>query len=482
VALSRPAAGPGLDPGETVAGLELVLEHARRYLEALDEAPVRRPDSDEVARTVRGPLPEDGDGTVDALRRLIEVSDGARVASTGPRFFHWVIGGVTPAALGADWLASLLDQNAGGFDASPLAAEVETVAIRWLLDLFGLPASWGGVLVTGGTMANYTGLAAARQWWAKRHGVNLDAEGFEGLPTVPVLTSGFVHVTALKSLGMLGLGRGRTRICEADETGRLDLDLMEKTLQELDGAPAILIGNAGEVNAGHFDPIAELADLAERYGAWLHVDGAFGLFAAISPRTQPLLEGVDRAHSVASDGHKWLNVPFDCGFVFVREQTLLSEVFGAGADYLPEADEERPIYAFMAPELSRRARSFSVWATLCAYGRSGYREIVERCLDNAAHLLAIVEAAPDLELLAPAPLNVVCFRYRPDGVAEDELDELNLAISERVLKDGRVYMGTSRWAGKVGFRPTFVNWRTTAADAELVVEVVRDLGRTVAGG
>jgi glutamate/tyrosine decarboxylase-like PLP-dependent enzyme len=470
------------DPAEAVEALEAVLEHARRYLDELDDAPVRKPESDEVARSVRGSLPEDGDGTMEALRALLEASDGARVASSGPRFFHWVIGGTTPAALAADWLASVLDQNAGGYPASPLASELESVSIEWLLDLFGLPASWSGVLVTGGTMANFTGLAAARRWCAARQGIDVERDGLAALPQIPVLTSGFVHVSAVKSLGMLGLGRATPTICAADETGSLDLDLMERKLKELDGTPAIIIGNAGEVNAGLFDPIAELADLAERYGAWLHVDGAFGLFAALSPRTRHLVEGVDRAHSVSADGHKWLNVPYDSGFVFVREQPMLAEVFYAGADYLPESDEEHPIFGYMGPELSRRARSLAVWATLRAYGRSGYCAIVEGSLDNAAHLAELVESAPDMELLAPAPLNIVCFRYRPEGVDESELNELNLAIEERVLTDGRVYVGTTRWAGKVAFRPAFVNWRTTTDDAALVLDVVRDLGRQISAG
>jgi glutamate/tyrosine decarboxylase-like PLP-dependent enzyme len=464
------------DPADAIAALESVLEQARLYLQELDEAPVRKADSDEAARRARGALPEGGDGTQETLRALFEIADGARVATSGPRFFHWVIGGTTPAALAADWLASAIDQNAGGWHSSPLATELETVSISWLLDLFGLPSSWSGVLVTGGTMANFTGLAAARRWCASRSGVDVEKEGLAALPQIPILSSGFIHVSALKSLGMLGLGRATPTICSADAAGHLDLARMEEELKRLDGAPAIVVGNAGEVNAGHFDPIAELAELAERYGAWLHVDGAFGLFAGASPRTRHLLDGIEGAHSVSSDGHKWLNVPYDCGFTFVREASLLGEAFYAGADYLPESEDERPNYAFMAPELSRRARSLSVWATLKAYGRAGYREIVERCLDNAAHVAQSVEEAPDMELLAPAPFNIVCFRYRPEGVPERELDALNLEIEERILMDGRVYVGSTRWAGTVGFRPAFVNWRTTRSDAELILEVIRDLG------
>jgi glutamate/tyrosine decarboxylase-like PLP-dependent enzyme len=211
-----------------------------------------------------------------------------------------VIGGTTPAALAADWLAVVLDQNAGGWHATPLATELETVSIAWLIDLFGLPSSWSGVLATGGTMANFTGLAAARRWCAGRSGVDVEKQGLAALPQIPILSSGFIHVSAVKSLGMLGLGRATPTICSADATGRIDLERMKEELKRLDGTPAILIGNAGEVNAGHFDPIADLAELAERYGAWLHIDGAFGLFAGASPRTQHLLDGIEGAHSVTS--------------------------------------------------------------------------------------------------------------------------------------------------------------------------------------
>jgi glutamate/tyrosine decarboxylase-like PLP-dependent enzyme len=324
-------------------------------------------------------------------------------------------------------------------------------------------------------MANFTALAAARQWWGERRGVDVSIDGLAGLPQAPVLTSGFVHVTGQKALAMLGLGRSRLTIC-ADAVGAMDLAALQRELRSLDGDPAIVIGNAGEVNTGLFDPLEEIADLCDEYGAWLHVDGAFGLFARVSPRTAELAAGVERAHSVISDGHKWLNVPFDCGFAFVRDRELLGRTFAAGAAYLPEASDDRPIFAFRAPELSRRARSLAVWATLAAYGRSGYRAIVERCLDNAARLAAQVEESDDFELLAPVPLNVVCFRYRPPGIPESELDDLSDRIADAVLTDGRIYVGITRWAGKVAFRPAFVNWRTTGADVDLILETLRDLG------
>jgi glutamate/tyrosine decarboxylase-like PLP-dependent enzyme len=471
-------ADPLISAEDVIPALERVLEHARAYVTQFD-GPVRTPEADEAARSFSGTLPEDGDGTLATITRLVERGTEAHVRSGGPRFFHWVIGGSTPAALAADWFAALVDQNAGAWDSSPLSVQLETLALAWLQDLFGLPAGWSGVLTTGATTANFTALAAARQWWGEQHGVDVAARGFAGLPAVPVLTSGFVHVTSLKALAMLGIGREQVTYCSADDTGRLDIAALERELVALDGAPALVIANAGEVNAGHFDPIGEMSRLAHAHKAWLHVDGAFGLFARVSPHTAALADGVETADSVISDGHKWLNVPFDCGFAFVRDPALLTAVFAAAASYLP--DEE--VFAFRGPELSRRARSLAVWATLAAYGRSGYRALVERCLDNAAHVAREVEAADDLELLAPAPLNIVCFRYRPPGVDETALDELNLAIGRAVLTDGRVYVGTTRWASKIGFRPAFVNWRTTAADADLMLETVRDLGqRLLASG
>jgi len=449
--------------------LAYAVREATRYLAELDESPVLPAGASDAADALAGALPEDGDGALAALTELVEQGLGAATRSSGPRFFHFVTGGVTPAAQGADWLASTLDQNAFSAVSSPLAVRLESVAIEWLLDLFRLPSSWGGVLTTGATTANFTALAAARRWWAERHGVDVDERGFEGLPAPPIFSSGYVHPSATKALAMLGLGRGSVRVLTEDAAGRLNTDSLERELASLDGAPAILIGNAGDVNTGDFDPIEPMADLAERYGAWLHVDGAFGLFARLTPRASGLATGVERANSVISDGHKWLNVPYDCGFAFLRDPAPLHATFGFSAAYLP--GDELP-----GPEASRRARSLAVWTTLRAYGRSGYRAMVERHLDLAQRLAERVDASPVLERLAEVPLNIVCFRFRPPGADESALDDLNARIGRTLLKDGRVYVGTTRYEGRVAFRPAIVNWRTTAADVELIAAVVVELG------
>jgi glutamate/tyrosine decarboxylase-like PLP-dependent enzyme len=451
---------------------------AERFLAALDGAPAAPPGIDEAAASFAiGPLPSEGAGALAAVGELVERGLPGATRSAGGRFFHFVTGGGTPAALAADWLASAIDQNSFSWVSSPLGSRLERVALSWLKDLFELPAGWGGVLTTGATMANFTALAAARRWWAAQHGVDVDQRGWAGLPSLPVLTSGYVHTSAIKALTMLGVGRDSVRRFSADPTGALDLEGLERALVQLGGRPAVLIATAGEVNAGDFDPIAALAEIADSNGAWLHVDGAFGLFARASSEARGLAAGVENAHSVISDGHKWLNVPYDCGFAFVRDASLMHGTFAlTGAPYLPDGSEERPSFGDRGPEASRRARALAVWATLKAYGRDGYRAMVDRHIRLARRVGAQVEAAADLELLAPVRLNVICFRYRPPGYSEAALDDLNRRLGARLLADGRVYFGTTIYGGRVAFRPAISNWRTREEDVDLIVAVTRELG------
>jgi glutamate/tyrosine decarboxylase-like PLP-dependent enzyme len=465
---------------ETEAALRLVAEEAGKYLAELDDSPARLPAADEAAARFDGSLPEEGSGAVEALLELIENGVPAAVRSSGPRMFHFVTGGVTPAALGGDWLASALDQNAFSWVGTPLGSRLEAVAIRWLKELFHLSASWAGVLTTGATMANFTALAAARHWYGEHHGVDVEERGLAGLPPVTVLSSGYIHVSAVKALAMLGIGRASVRRLARDRVGRLDLEALEASLRDLGGAPSIVVATAGEVNAGDFDPIEAVADLAGRHGAWLHVDGAFGLFARISPRAEALAAGVERADSVIADGHKWLNVPYDSGFAFVRDPMALPKAFTASADYLPSPEDPHPNFGYFGPEMSRRARALPAWASLRAYGRAGYRAMVERHLDLAQRLAERIDEEPDLERLADVPLNVVCFRFRPAGLDEGDLDELNRRLGEALIEDGRVYVGTTTYDGRVALRPAIVNWRTTERDVDALVDVAIELGTKLA--
>jgi glutamate/tyrosine decarboxylase-like PLP-dependent enzyme len=467
---------------ELERALELAAGEARAYLAGLAGDHVQPPGSLEAVAEIGGELPERGDGALAAIAELGRLGQEGATRSSGPRFFHFVIGGATPAALAADWLTSALDQNASAWIASALGTRLELVALDWLRQLFGLPKQFGGVLVTGGTMANFLCLAAARDWCAEQLGSSAAEAGLAGAPQIPVLTSGYVHASAMKSLALLGVGRANVRKLTRDPRGRLDLDQLGPELDDLDGRPAIVIANAGEVNAGDFDPIEEMAELAERHGVWLHVDGAFGLFARLSPRSAQLAAGTERASSVSSDGHKWLNVPHDCGFAFVREDRWNRDSLSEGAAYLPAPDDPRPTLAYHSPEGSRRARALVVWATLRAYGAEGYRAMVERHLDLATHLAARVDAESEFERLAEAPLNIVCFRWRPRGVPEDELDGLNRRLGEALLEDGRVFAGTTLFEGKVAFRPAIVNWRTHEADVDLLVDVLSELGQHLLEG
>ncbi len=465
--------------GELREALELAAREATSYAEALPGEPVLRPGAEQALEGWEPELPERGDGALVTLRELISRAEESATRSSGPRFFHFVMGGTTPAALGADWLTSALDQVAAAWASSPLASKLETIAVRWLRDLFELHADHSGVLVTGATMANFTGLVAARGWWAEHLGIDADEAGLAGLPPPRILSSGFVHPSAVQAVGMLGLGRANVRRLARDDAGRLDLAALERELGT--GEPAIVIANAGEVNAGEFDPLAEIAGLTRAHETWLHVDGAFGLFARLAPESRPLTEGIEHADSIAADAHKWLNVPYDCGFAFVRSPERLARALSIVAAYLPSPDDPRPNPGFFTPENSRRARAFAVWATLRAYGREGHRAMVERHLRLARHLAEGVDAAPELERLAEVKLNIVCFRANPPGVAPEALDELNRELGEALLRDGRVFAGTTTYEGRVALRPAIVNWQTTEVDVDLLLERVLDLAGEIAG-
>ena len=460
--------------------IKLIANEAASYIRSLDERPVRSQGVHKLLTAFDAPLPSVGSGAIQALEELIRKGVGGAVASAGPRCFHFITGGTTPAALGADWLTTTLDQMAYAWVASPIAAKLELVSLAWLKDLFDLPSDWGGIMTTGATMANFVCLAAARQWWGQKHGIDIAEQGFAGLPEVPVLSSGYIHASTVKALGMLGMGRSSLRKFIQDSTGSLDRQAMERALKDLEGSPSIIVATAGEPNAGAFDPIEELVKLAEQYNAWLHVDGAFGLFARLSSQSGNLTEGVDRAHSVTVDGHKWLNVPYDCGFAFVNNASLLVRVFTHSAEYLPDPTDLEPVMGALGPEMSRRARSLTVWASLRAYGQRGITEMIERHMGLAKCLAQLVDDAPDLERLADVPLNVVCFRYNPGELIEQRLNEINQAIGEAIIEDGRVYIGTTTYQNKVALRPAIVNWRTREEDIELIVDIVQELGGRIA--
>ena len=463
---------PALERGEMAAALRQAALAAEQYVAQLDASLVQ-PRGD---ASIEESLSAEGVGSLQSLAELAMAISETATRSSGPRFFHFVMGGGTPAAVGADWLTSTIDQNAYNWISSPFGMRLEQISVSWLKDMFGVPAEWSGVLTSGATMSNFAGLASARRWWGLEQGVDIDSRGFAGLPSIPVFAGGYLHASAVKALGMLGVGRQTPRLLTRDDAGRFDVPALERELVALEGRPSIVIATAGDVNTGDFDPIRAISALTRRHHAWLHIDGAFGLFAALSPSTRHLVDGVDAADSIAVDGHKWLNVPYDTGFAFVRDSSAHAGAFAASAAYLGQEALARPVFGNLGPEMSRRARALPVWATLRAYGRDGYRAMVERHVSLAQRVARQVDAASDLERLADTQLNVVCFRYRPREVPESDLDEFNRRLGAMVLEDGRVYFGTTEYMGKVAFRPAVVNWRTREEDVDLIVEVVRELG------
>lgn len=445
-----------------------------------DERIALQPDAETVLRNFHQPLPMEGCGAASTIERLVELNETAGGNTSGPKCFHFVIGGSTPAALAADLLATAYDAITYTWALSPAGVEMEVQALDWLKELFELPSEWSGVMVTGATMANFVCLASARQWWGEQLGVDVSETGLAGVEQMPVLTSGFIHASTLKCLAVQGVGRGNVQQFTRDDFGRLDIEAFEQALVALNGKPALVIVNAGEVNAGEFDPVNEMIDLARQHNCWIHVDGAFGLFAKVSPRIAHFVEGIEKADSATVDGHKWLNVPYDSGYAFVRDYGLMARAFRYSADYLPDENSERPTFGAIGPESSRRARSFAVWATLKAYGREGQRRIVEHCLDIAAYFANRVKETEDLELMNDPQLNIVAFRYNPGGMGDEALNELNERLGEAVLADGRFLVGTSRIGAHTIFRPAFSNWRTREDDVDEFADVVLEIAKNYA--
>jgi glutamate/tyrosine decarboxylase-like PLP-dependent enzyme len=448
-------------------------------IRGMDDRPAFTVGAEVALEGLKEPLPDTGCGAQKSIERLLELNASAAANTGGPKCFHFIIGGNTPAAMAADILATAFETVTYTWIVSPVGVQMEIQALDWLKELFGLPASMTGIMVTGATMANFVGLAAARQWWGEQLGFDISETGIAGLPQMPILTSGFVHASTLKVLALQGVGRANVQKFSRDDFGRLDIAAMEKALIALDGQPALVVVNAGEVNAGEFDPVKDMIKLARQHNCWVHVDGAFGLFARVSPRVAHFADGVELADSVTVDGHKWLNVPFDSGYAFVRDHGLLTRAFRYSADYLPAEDNPRPTLGAIGPESSRRARSFAVWATLKAYGRNGHRRIVEHCLDIAQHFALEVRNHQQLELMADVAFNIVAFRFNPGGLNDVQLDVLNQRLGEVILTDGRFMAGTSKIGARTVFRPAFSNWRTRDTDVEEFAKVVVELGATL---
>jgi glutamate/tyrosine decarboxylase-like PLP-dependent enzyme len=454
---------------DRVGGLRAAVDQAERFLRGLDERPVRAEvDAKEIRALLGGPLREHGESPEAVIESLAAGADPGIVASAGPRHFGFVIGGALPAALAADWLVSAWDQCAAFHSLSPAAAAIEEIAAEWTLDLLGLPASASVGFVTGAQGANTTGLAAARHGVLARVGWDVESQGLVGAPRVHVVCGAQAHATIYTALRLIGLGSETAIRVAADDQGRMRAGELESALAALDG-PTIVCAQAGNVATGAFDPFEPIADACAEHGAWLHVDGAFGLWAAAAPSTRHLLEGVDRADSWALDAHKWLNVPYDSAMAIVAEPETHRAAMSLAASYLVADAGQRDSTNYV-PESSRRARAVPVYAAMRALGRAGVAELVERNCANARRMAGLMAELDGVEILNDVVLNQVLVRF-PGG------DEANAGMIEAVQRDGTCWLGGTQWDGQTVMRVSFSNWATTENDVDRTAEAIAGILR-----
>lgn len=444
--------------------LRRVLEEAEAFLGGLDERPVApATDVDGVVAALGGPLPEHPQDPLRVVEDLVAGATPGLVATPSGRFFGWVIGGVLPAALAADWLTSTWDQNAGLLASSPAAAGAEQVAAGWLLDLLGLPVGAAVGFVTGGMMANFTCLAAARDEVLRRTGWDVTADGLQGAPRVSVVVGEERHDTVDVALRYLGLGEARSHRVAVDDQGRLRTDALAAVLGGLPEGPRIVCLQAGNVHSGAFDPVADAVEVAHAAGAWVHVDGAFGLWAAAAPAHRALLAGYEAADSWATDAHKTLNVPYDSGLAVVADAAALQRAMGVHAAYLIQ--DERPDPLATVPEFSRRARGLPVWAALRSLGRSGVADLVEGLCVRARQFADGLAELPATTVLNDVVYTQVCVAFADDAETRE--------VARRLLGEGTAWMTPSVWRGRAVLRISVSNWRTTAEDVERTLAAVR---------
>jgi glutamate/tyrosine decarboxylase-like PLP-dependent enzyme len=431
----------------------------------------------ELRKALGGPLPETPSDPREVIASLASAAEPGLVATPSGRFFGFVIGGATPAALAADWLTSAWDQNACLSMLAPAAAAVEDVAGEWLRELLGLPAHASVSFVTGGQMANVTCLAAARNWVLRSAGWDVEADGLIGAPPLRVLAGADRHGTIDRALRYLGLGTRCVVPIATDGQGRMRPEALRAALRAPAGAgfaeakpanqalsgPVIVCAQVGEVNTGAADPIGAVCDAAHEAGAWVHVDGAFGLWAAVSPRLRRQLDGIERADSWATDAHKWLNVPYDSGLAFTAHPEAHRAAMSMRASYLTHGDERDPMD--YTPESSRRARAFGVYAAIRALGRTGITDLVERCCALAERFAGRFTAEPGVEVLNDVVLNQVLVRFGDD-------DGLTRDVVRQVQAEGTCWASGTTWRGRAAMRISVSNWSTDEDDVDRSVEAI----------
>jgi glutamate/tyrosine decarboxylase-like PLP-dependent enzyme len=457
--------------------LDRTLGHALEHLENLEHTSVA------ATATLAGlrqrlvrPLTEAGLDPAQVIDDLVADVQGGLLGSAGGRFFGWVIGGSVPAALAADWLTSAWDQNAAMYACGPAEAVIEEVCGQWLKELLRLPATASFALVTGCQMAHVTGLAAARNALLSRRGWDVERQGLAGAPRIRILSTHERHGTVERAVRLLGLGSECVIDLPADAEGRLRAEVLLPALQAQAGQLTIVLLQAGDLNIGAYDPFAELIPLAHAHGAWVHVDGAFGLWAAASPTYRHLLQGVEQADSWATDGHKWLNVPYDCGYAFVADAQSHRASWSHRASYLTHAEEARDQIDWN-PEWSRRGRGVATYAALRQLGRAGVADLVERTCRHARALVTCIGQLPGAEMVWEPQINQGLVRYldlKP-GATEADHDRRTDAVIGAILATGEAFFGGTTWRGKRCMRVSVCNWQTSDSDVERAVMAVKEV-------
>ncbi|SAL50009.1 pyridoxal-dependent decarboxylase [Caballeronia choica] len=450
------------------------LEAAYRHALAFDDArTTREPNAaanfDALMRAFGGPTPEAGSPADDVIERLVAAAEPGLMGTAGPRFFGWVVGGSHPVGVAADWLTSMWGQNAGSYHGAPASAVAEQVAAQWLADILRLPGECSVGITSGATMSNFVCLAAARGALLRRVGWDVEADGMFGAPPITVYLGDDAHASVFAALRYLGFGERRVVRIPADAAGRMDVGALGAALAGANG-PLIVIAQAGHIVTGAFDAFSEIAALTHARGGWLHVDGAFGLWARACPSKAWLSEGVEDADSWATDAHKWLQAPYECGCAFVRDRSAHRRAMSIGASYLPTAADAIRDPLHYAPELSRRARGFALWALLRAFGRQGIAQMIERHCALARRMAARLAAEPGIEVLNEVELNQFAVRFGAGDDADDDAsarrDALTRATVERIQAAGVCYASGTRWREREVMRVSIIAWPTTEEDID----------------
>ena len=448
---------------------ELLDETFRRAARFVESLPGRRVaaarEADELVSALGGALPKRGLPASEILSRLDEIGGQGVVASAGPRYFGFVTGGALPASLASSWLAAAWDQNAFSEVSSPVGAAIERVAMRWVLETLDLPADAGTAFVTGATMANFTSLAAARRAVLLAHGHDVERDGLHAAPEITVVVGEQAHATLFKALGMLGLGRDRAIRVPVDDQGRMRADALPDV-----AGPAIVCTQAGNVNSGSFDPVGAVCHAMRAGDVWVHVDGAFGLWARSARAFADLTQGIDRADSWATDAHKWLNVPYDSGLAIVRDAAALRGAMSVQADYLPDRENRNPFE--FTPEASRRMRGVEIWAAVASLGRDGISELVEQNCRQARRFAAGLRDA-GYEILNEVVLNQVLVAFGDDGTTAE--------VIRGVQREGTCWCGGTRWKDRAAMRISVSSWATTDDDVERSLAAIIRVAEAVGG-